>query len=252
MIKPKVQIKGDFKATERLRAAVKRIDGSHFTLGVHGDAGSYLAEDGQSDPPSVGEVAWWIEKGTKYMPSRPFLYPAINDNIELVRAKMALALSGMAFKKWTVEKGLTLVANFCLILLQNKVKSNVGPALSGSWDPPRGYLGYKHRQGMGMRTLIATGLLYRSLAYKIFLSDGAQIEANNAAPKEAPGAQQASKDHEKARAGARTDAKAIKARAKAQKQAFSASHAAPKGPSAPHGNNAHKATNLPAKKTKGH
>lgn len=220
MIRPKVQIKGNFRATEKLRAAFKRANGSHFTLGVHADAGQYPATPEQPDPPTAGEVAWWLEKGTKRMPARPFMDPAISENLDSIRRKMALGLTGIAYQGWTVAKGLTVPAVHMLWLVQNKVKSNVGPALSGSWDPPKGYLGWKRENGMGQRTLIATGLMYRSLAYKLFLSTGAELEAARAAQASAPpDAREPALDAAAERARARAEGKAQKEQWRAQRQA---------------------------------
>lgn len=231
MIRPKVTIKGNFEATEKLREAIKKAHDSYVSLGIHADAGKYVAvqhrkKNGQfgrkpTDMPEVGRVAFWLEYGTEHMPARPFLGPAIDENHEIVKKKMALGLAGIAFHHWTVEKGLSVIGDTALILVQNKMKSNVGPALSGSWDPPTGYLGYKREQGMAQATLVATGLLYRSLTYKMKLSEGAEIEAAKAAGElPAHGAPPSISDFADARAKARDDAQKAKAQARAQRQAF--------------------------------
>ena len=223
MIKPSIKIKGNFNALKKLRAAVAKADKSFIKLGIPDGAPKYAPKPGQGEGPSVAVVAAWLEFGTAKMDARPFLGPAIDENMSIVKGAMATGLAGIAFRHWTVEKALAGLGATLLVLVQNKVKSNVGPALSGTWEPPSGYLGYKRTHGMGQRTLIATGLLLRSLTYQIVLSDGAKIEAENAAKSAASGGApegpQSHKSGAESRAQARVQAQALKATQKAQRAA---------------------------------
>ena len=96
MIRPKVQIKGDLKASHALLAAYDKAKGSYFTIGVHEDAGSYSGRNGSG--PAVWEVSWWLELGTKRMPARPFMRPAVADNLESIKQRMLKVLEGASAK----------------------------------------------------------------------------------------------------------------------------------------------------------
>lgn len=218
MIRPKVTIKGNFEATKKIQEALKKAKGSYVTAGVHTDAGTYIKRPSQPNPPLVTSVAWWLEYGTKFMPARPFLGPAFDENIEVLKKKMALGLMGVAFYGWSVEKGLSPLGYTMVVLIQNKLRSNVGPALSGTWEPPAGYLGRKRKLGQGQRTLIATGLLLRSVNYKMHLADGA-VEEGHSKETPAPEAPPEARDFSKDRAQARAEGLLIKQRQRDQRAA---------------------------------
>lgn len=219
MIKPTVQLRGNFKVTAALRAALAKARGSHVEVGIQKDAGSYAPTRRQPNPPTVAQVALWMEYGTRYAPARPFLGPAIDENQDVLSSAMAKGLAGIALHGWSVDKGLSAVGLAALILVQNRVLSNVGPALSGQWDPPQGYLGEKRIRGMGQRTLVATGLLYRSLTYKVHLAGGASAPSHsNGHP--GPEVQDDPEALAAGRAKARAQAKLDKAQQRAQRKAF--------------------------------
>ena len=219
MIRPKVQLKGNFKATAALRAAFAKAKGSHVDVGVQKDAGSYGPTKKQPNPPTVAQVALWMEYGTRYAPARPFLNPAVDDGHDILAKAMAEGLVGIGLHGWSVEKGLSRIGMSALVLVQNRLLSNVGPALTGTWDPPSGYLGYKRAQGMGQRTLVATGLLYRSLTFKVQLAQGQQGESKHG-QQAGPPIIAPAEDPSLGRAQARATAKLLKAQQRAQRQAF--------------------------------
>lgn len=152
-----------------------------MTVGVHRGSGTYPVRNGR-EPATVDKVAWWLEYGTENMPARPFMYPAIRRNQAAIARVAAQALAKIAYTDWTVAKGLSAIGYRCVVFIQNVIRSNVGDPLSGEWDPPKGYLGWRRRHypDAGQRTLIASGLLLRSVQFRLHLEGEALREMEQA------------------------------------------------------------------------
>ena len=228
--------------TPQILAAMRLAGKSHVTVGVHEGAGEYKNADGTPGPP-VSKVALWLEYGTSNMPARPFMYPAIKRNEGGIAKVAAKALVDIAYLGARVETGLARIGSFVVRQIQNVIKSNVGPALSGSWDEPReGYLGWRHTHypEAGQRTLYRSGLLLRSVAFRVHLDRWTQAKQAQAEPVRddaAPakgvhkaktpafrsdGLRHAAEQKAQARAQARMRGEAIKAQHRAQKAAANA------------------------------
>lgn len=165
--------------TPEILAALRRAGNSYVTVGVHDDTGVYA---GRPDV-TPSKVALWMEWGTENMDKRPFLAPTMSRNKATIAKLAAKGLAQCAYLKVTVAQGLGLLGAGVVTMIQNTIKSNVAPALSGQWDPPKGYLGWrrKHYPESGQRTLIASGLLLRSVRYVLHLNKYAKVEAKAAA-----------------------------------------------------------------------
>lgn len=235
MIKARGKLENKTGMLKAIDKAIERSRGSRVTVGVHEDAGVYQAKGGEA-PVSVYQVALWNEYGTRNMPARPFFRPAFLENRELIDQQCAECLRLMVFEGWTVERALSKLGLFVQLLIQNKIKSNPEPVLSGSWDEPdghgSGYLGQKRRLGQGQNRLIATGLLLRSVKYQIFLSDEAKEEVEASIQEVA---RQSSADRRtEARANALAEKEANKARRAAHREDFAKHKAAVRARKAAH------------------
>ena len=156
MIKSKSQTKTSGEdGVKRLRDELKRAGKSYVTIGIHDDAGQY-----PKGTPSVQEVALWNEFGTKDIPERSFIRSTVDENA----AKFNQWQDEMAtniIEGWTFQKALEAVGLRIQFLIQNKIKSNVPPSNADSTRAS------KQRRGVGDRTLIDSGLLLRSVGFKV-------------------------------------------------------------------------------------
>ena len=158
MIRPTVSITDSGK--EQQAALAKKLKGmksAFVTIGVHEDAGSY-----EGGGPDVVEVALWNEFGTTKTPERSFIRSAIDDNESLINGWREEIIGKIIHDGWSVDKGLEAIGLRVQILIQNKIKSNVPPPNAPST------LKQKSRDGVADTTLIHTGLLLRSITYKVF------------------------------------------------------------------------------------
>lgn len=170
-------VKGDKQVKDFLRR-VKFAKNSYVTIGVHQEAGQYkfsgTEKTGSSPPPTVVEVALWNEYGTSTSPERSFLRSAIDENASLINQWRFEMIDKILNKGWTVEKALTAIGFRIQVLIQNKIKSNVPPP-----NEP-GTKAQKKRDGVGDATLIWSGLMLRSITFKVVLIDKVALPpANN-------------------------------------------------------------------------
>lgn len=156
MIKPKISFQ--WKNTELMTHLLKQlpqIKKMYVTIGFHDGAGSY------DDGTSVVEVALWNEFGTRDIPSRSFIRSTIEENIDKINALREEALVRIIQDKWPAQKALEMIGFRIQVLIQNKIKSNVPPKAAAST------VEHKKREGVPNRTLIETGLMLRSVTYKV-------------------------------------------------------------------------------------
>lgn len=140
----------------KLIEVIKRAKDSYVTIGVHEGAGTYPGEGVE-----VYQVALWNEFGTEHMPSRSFIRSAIDDNEGKINAWRDEMVENILDKGWTVQKALETIGFRIQVLIQNKIKSNVPPPNAPSTQAA------KTREGIGQHTLIDTGLMLRSITYKV-------------------------------------------------------------------------------------
>lgn len=160
MIAAQVKISGNTRGLKMLVKKIKDAEDAYVTVGVHEDAGSY--KDGQS----VVMVALWNEFGTNKTPERSFLRSTINGNVGLINKWREEVIGNILNKDWTVEKALTALGFRVQILIQNAIKSDIGPP-NAAYTVER-----KRLAGIAPRTLIETGLLLRSIGFKVFTKTG--------------------------------------------------------------------------------
>lgn len=156
MIRPRVTIKQTINTSTLRKDILAKVRGSYVTIGVHEDAGRYSG----SNAPSVVEVALWNEFGTSHIPERSFLRAALDENVALINNWREEAI-GMLLQGAQVETALSMLGFRIMTLIQNKIKSNVPPPLA------QGTVDAKVKDGVAPVTLIDTGLLLRSIAYKV-------------------------------------------------------------------------------------
>lgn len=156
MIKSKIttKVKGEEKA-KRLMDILKKHPKAYVSIGIHEGAGEY--PDGQS----VMEVALWNEFGTETIPERSFIRSAIDQNEGKINSWRDEVITNIVEKGWTVEKALETMGFRIQLLIQNKIKSNVPPPLAESTAAA------KSRRGRPTVTLIDSGLMLRSVTYKV-------------------------------------------------------------------------------------
>lgn len=159
MIQTNVQVTdNDPGIFKRLKEFFSKGSAAFVSIGVHEDAGAYTAG---ADPPTVVEVALWNEFGTEKIPERSFLRSAIDENESQINKWREEALVQVLDGKWTLEKALESIGFKVQQLIQNKIKSNVPPPNADST------IKGKRREGLAPNTLIESGLLLRSITYKV-------------------------------------------------------------------------------------
>lgn len=137
---------------------VKGFENAYVTIGVHDDAGSYPGPDA----PTVMEVALWNEFGTKTSPERSFIRSTIEGNTKAINDWRVEAINNIMNKNWTVKQALEMIGFRVQTLIQNKIKSNVPPPNAASTAKA------KAAHGVANSTLIDTGLLLRSIGFKVY------------------------------------------------------------------------------------
>lgn len=142
---------------KKLIETLGRYKNSYVTIGIHEDAGEYPGEA------SVAEVALWNEFGTRFTPERSFLRSALDDNNAKINSWREEAIENILDKGWTVEKALEMMGLRIQLLIQNKIKSDVPPPNAPST------VAMKKKDGVAPRTLIWSGLMLRSVTYKVIL-----------------------------------------------------------------------------------
>lgn len=144
---------------------IRKYKHAFVTIGVHEGAGSYEG----TNAPSVVEVALWTEYGTKPHGNHPgtpayhWMSKAIDEKASLLNTWREEMIRNIVNKGWSVKKALEAMGFRIQTLLQNKIKSNMEPHNRPST------IAQKERDGVPPVTLIHTGLLLRSVTYRVHL-----------------------------------------------------------------------------------
>lgn len=178
-MKSQTKVKGQDRV-DRLRSKLRKFPHAYVQIGFFQGAGKYPGEDA----PEVVEVALWNEYGTSNMPARPFLGPAVDEHIDLINRWREEMITNIIEKDWEIQKALEAIGFRIKTLIENKIKSNVPPP-----NAP-GTIAHKQSQGQlpkkvkgqggaegraalaaggKTNTLIDTGLMLRSVTYKVNL-----------------------------------------------------------------------------------
>lgn len=136
--------------------SMKEASGSYVAIGLHSDAGQY------PDGTSVVQVGLWNEFGTENIPERAWMRSTIDENMEQLNQMRDKLLGEVTEGKTTVKHALEQLGFRIQTLLQNKIKSNMPPPNAPST------VEHKRHEGVAPRTLIETGLLLRSVTYKVY------------------------------------------------------------------------------------
>ena len=162
MIKSKVstRVRSETIDVKQFLTNLKGAKESFVTIGLHEDAGQYT---GAKNNPSVVEVGLWNEFGTEKSPERSFIRSTIDENQSLINNWRDEAINNMIIKGWTLGKALEMMGFRIQVLIQNKIKSNMPPPLAKSTAEA------KISHGLAPVTLIDTGLMLRSVTYKVEL-----------------------------------------------------------------------------------
>lgn len=155
--KTKTTVKGQ-EGFDRLRRVLTQYKNAYVTIGVHEGAGEYQSGI------SVVQVALFNEYGTERSPARSFIASTIDDKEAEINEIRDKAIDAILEGKMDIDKALQMIGFRIQTLIQNKIKSNVPPPNAPST------LKQKAKDGVGSATLIHTGLLLRSITYKVTLS----------------------------------------------------------------------------------
>lgn len=156
MIRPRIRFeeKND-EVMKRLLREMPKLRGSYVSIGFHEGAGEY------DDGTSVVEVALWNEFGTKDTPQRSFIRSTLEEHSDQINRWREEAMVAIVEKGVSTEKALESLGFKLQVLIQNKIKSNVPPPNAESTRE------HKKREGVPQRTLIETGLMLRSVSYRV-------------------------------------------------------------------------------------
>lgn len=143
---------------EKFLQGIKGAKDAYVTIGLHEDAGTYPDAD-----VSVVQVGLWNEFGTETIPERSWLRSTLSDNISEIKAVRLLAIAKMMKGEMDLEGALNLIGFRIQVMVQNKIKSNVAPELSPATAA------MKAKKGIAVQTLIQSGLMLRSVTYKVVM-----------------------------------------------------------------------------------
>lgn len=168
----KVHVTEKDKGYKQIVSEFKKAKNSYVTVGVHEGAGKY--EDGTD----VGLVALYNEFGTSHkgfkIPPRPFMAMAIDGGMSKINAWKEEAVGKIADGTFTAKKALEMIGFRTQVLVQNQIKANTPPPNAPSTVARKqnsGRLPKKLKKEFSNRTstLIDTGLMLRSVQFKVFV-----------------------------------------------------------------------------------
>lgn len=156
MITPKItfEVKGDKAHAELLKRA-KELKRAFLTVGIHEDAGVY------ADGVSVVEVALWSEFGTETAPERSFIRSTLEERAGLINQWRIELLGKVIDGTMTVTVAMNALGFRLRELIRAKINSNVPPPNAPS------VAARKRAKGLAPRTLVESGLLLRSVEYRV-------------------------------------------------------------------------------------
>lgn len=135
---------------------MKKINGAYVAIGLYEESGEY--KDGMS----VVEVGLATEFGKDNVPEFGWMRQTIDENMGKINDTRDDCLGKIHEGTMTVAQSLNKLGFLIQVLLQNKIKSNMPPENSDSTQKR------KIREGVAPRTLIETGLMLRSVTYRVY------------------------------------------------------------------------------------
>lgn len=196
----KTTIKGDEKIKKFL-AAMKQMKQAYVTIGVHQDAGRYTAG---KNPPDVVMVAIWNEYGTSRSPARSFVGATVDLNRDKIEALRNRLMNDILDGELTPYEALNALGFYIQELIKNRIIRGIPPPNAMSTQRKKALAGvisknvrYKGATNINMKsssgnlfqikterktarvgidtqltkskTLFMSGLLFRSITYKVYL-----------------------------------------------------------------------------------
>jgi len=159
MIKTKIEFKekggSEYKELLKRLKSMKRSRNAHVTIGLHEGAGEY------DDGVDVVEVGFWQEFGTDKIPARSYFRSTMVENEGLINEWRTELLGDVIDGQKTVEAALSALGFRVRELIKNKINSDIPPANAPST------IAQKKADGVAPRTLVHTGLLLRSIEFKV-------------------------------------------------------------------------------------
>ncbi len=156
----KTTVKGQAKVDKFLRT-IRGAKEAYVTIGLHEGAGKYTEGP---NPPTVVEVGFWNEFGTVTSPERSWLRSAIDEGEAQIIKWRDEAIEKILAGEWSLDQALHSMGFKIMTLVQNKIKSNVPPPNEEK------YAAEKKADGLADTTLIRSGLMLRSVTYKVYLN----------------------------------------------------------------------------------
>lgn len=129
------------------------------TVGFHADQ-----KNERLDGETNAEVAAAHEFGTKHIPRRPFLAPALDEGKEVLGAAQQQLVGQVLDGTMTAEAALAHLGELGVILVQEKIRSNIQPPLKPETIAEKG----------SSRTLIDDGEMLRAVTYEVDVSGGSR------------------------------------------------------------------------------
>lgn len=146
---------------ERIMRDLKLISNSFATIGVHEDAGNYT---GPGSNPSVAEVAFWNEFGTKTSPARPYMRSTVDTKKSRIDQFGIKQLNMMVRGQITPKQVLDRVGFKIESLVKNRILT------ARSWaDPNKPSTANRKLKGgaaRGASPLVESLLLFRSITHQ--------------------------------------------------------------------------------------
>jgi len=161
-----MKVKVSFKkpgggASAKFKRIIEQAKDSYVLVGVTESAGKYQEQGG----PSVAEVATWNEFGTETIPERSFIRGSTHSSRPLIKAWQKEALDNLLSKEgYGLRRALASIGMKLRMLIIRRIKSNIPPPNAPST------LAEKKRLNQGNKTLIASRLLIRSIAYQVSIA----------------------------------------------------------------------------------
>lgn len=163
MIKPRVKVIHKGGSLPQLQALFKQFGNAYVTVGFDDDAEPY------PNGASVVQVALWNEFGTAPqngapgIPARPFMRTAIQNNRTKINQIREQVLRQVIAGKMAPQKALEIIGYRVQVMIQEQIKSNMGPANSPRTEAR------KKKAGIANHTLMETEHMLRSVTFKVMV-----------------------------------------------------------------------------------
>lgn len=126
----------------------------HVVVGV---IGAPAAANHQGGKLTVGEIASFHEFGTRRLPQRSFIRAGIDEYKDAIQRRAVLVGQGITIGKFTAEQALSLLGEYTVGVLKQRIANGILPANAPSTIARKG----------SSKPLIDTGQLRNSITYRV-------------------------------------------------------------------------------------